>query len=151
MEFAAEIARGVGGFVNVLAAAHVVGQFHDVVEAVLGAADVEDVELALVAAGNRLEPLDAGELALEGPVVIESAAADDLHRAPSAEDVAGEPDFAVAALADAADERVIGNRKRGDVTGAADGGVAIAMASRMRAMDRVQAWIRVWCRRWICA
>ena len=109
-EFAAEIARGVAGFVNRRAPAHVVGQFHDVVKAIRAAANLEDVELALVAAGNRLEALHARELALERTVVVEGAPVNDLHRAVNAEDIPGEPDLAVAALADAPDERVIGDR-----------------------------------------
>ena len=86
------------------------------------AADLEDVELALVAAGYRLEALHAGELALERAVVVEGAPINDLHRAVNAKGVPGQPDLAVAALADAADERVIGDGNGWNVARAGTGG-----------------------------
>ncbi len=73
------------------------------------AADVEDVDKAFVAARNRFEAADAGELAFVGSGVLEVVAIDDFDGAPGAEGVAGEPDFAVSALADAPDQLVIGN------------------------------------------
>jgi hypothetical protein len=121
-EFTAEIARGVAGFINRRAPAHVVGQFHDVVEAVRSAADVEDVELALVTARNRLEALDAGELALERAAVVEGASVDYFHGAVNAKDVAREPDHAIAAFADATDKRVIGDEDGRDIDCGRTGG-----------------------------
>ena len=74
---------------------------------------MQDVHEAFVAAGDRLETADTGELAFVGPGVLEIVAINDLHRAPSAQGVAREPDFAVTAVADAAHEWVIGNARRG--------------------------------------
>ena len=60
-----------------------VRQFHHVVEKSRGvvAADMEDVHLAFVRAGDRLELLDAVELAFVRAVMVEGCAIDDLHRA----------------------------------------------------------------------
>ena len=80
-EIALERARGVVVRVDLAAGGLVVGQFHHVIEAVVAAADVEDVHLAVVPAGDRFELEDALELALERPVVIEGLAVDDLDRA----------------------------------------------------------------------
>ena len=121
-EFAAEIARGITRLVNGRTPAHVVGQLHDVIEAVRAAAYLEDVELALVTARNRLEALHPGELTLERAVVIERTPLNDFHGAINAEDIPGEPDLTVAALADAADERVIGYGNGRNVACARTGG-----------------------------
>ena len=86
-------------------------QFHHVVEMAGGivAADMEDVELAGVGPGDRLEAADAFKLAFIRAVVIEGGAMNDLHGAPGAHDIPGQPDFAVAAATDAAKEFVVGN------------------------------------------
>jgi hypothetical protein len=65
-----------------------------------------------VRAGDRLELLDAVKLALKRLVLLEGAAAYDLHRAQGAEDIARQPHFAVAAAPDAAEQFVIGNEWR---------------------------------------
>ena len=69
---------------------------------------MEQVHQAFVATGEWLEPLDAGELAFVGAVAAEGVAKDDLDGAPSAHDVLGQPDLAVAALANAANKSVVG-------------------------------------------
>jgi hypothetical protein len=68
----------------------VIGEFHHVVKAPrrVIAPDVEDVHLAVVQAGDRLELADAFELALVGPLVLEAVAIDHLHRAEFTEDIA---------------------------------------------------------------
>ncbi len=73
-----------------------VRQFHDVIEIVLGTADLEDVHQALMRAGDGLEALDPAELAFEGAIVLENVAIDELDGAEGPESVPGEPDFAVA-------------------------------------------------------
>ena len=73
---------------------------------------MKDVELAFVGAGNRLEALDAVELAFIRTVAVESTATDKFHRAVKADEITGEPDFTVCAFADAPDQGVIGNRER---------------------------------------
>jgi hypothetical protein len=63
----------------------IVRQFHQVKEAVIRAADVEDRDQVGVAARDRFVAADAVELALEGAVVLELVAPDDLHGAQRAE------------------------------------------------------------------
>src|SRR2546425_545753 len=92
--------------------AGIVGQLHHVVEVFVGAADLQDVHQPIVRPRNRLELLDATKLPLEGPGVFERAAINDLNRPQRAQFVARQPDFAVAALADGAEQFVIGNRRR---------------------------------------
>ena len=133
-EFAAKIARGIGiglqcrpssrrgwelrltgwktGITGGQCVAHVVGQFHDVVKTIRAAAYLENIELALMAARNRLEALHPGELALERTVVIERAPVNDLYGAINAQNVSSEPDLAVTAFADAPNKGVIGNGNR---------------------------------------
>jgi hypothetical protein len=89
----------------------VIRQFHHIVEVPGGvtAADVEHVQLAVVGAGNRLEPPDPLPLLFVRPVVLESPAVDDLHGAELTEDVSRQPDFAVAAASNAAQHFVVGD------------------------------------------
>jgi len=56
--------------------------------------------------------LDASELAFKRAVVIEGVAIDDFYGAPTAQNIAREPDFAVTAAADFAQQFVIGNGGR---------------------------------------
>jgi hypothetical protein len=84
------------------------------------APDLEQVHQPFVLAGDGLELLDAGELALERAVVLEVPAPDNFHRAISAEGITRQPHFAVAAPADAPQQFVIGNvglRLRGESKG----------------------------------
>src|SRR6185369_4222280 len=85
----------------------IVGQLHDVVEAIQATANVQDVELTFVRAGNRLEALDAGQFALEGTIIVKRAAVNDFHGTINTKGATREPDFAIAAFANAADQRVI--------------------------------------------
>jgi len=82
-----------------------VGQFHDVIETTrfVVLADVKNVQLAGVRAGDRLEALDALKLPLEGPGIGETTPVDNLHRAALTEHIACEPHFAVTAVADQPD------------------------------------------------
>src|SRR6266542_3828450 len=75
------------------------------------------VHLAVVQARVGLELADAFKLAFVRPLVLEAVAIHDLHRAEFAEDIARQPDVAVAAAPDAAEQFVIGhlrwaNRRR---------------------------------------
>ena len=111
----AEGAGFVVGGVGAGAAFAVVAEFHDVVVELLFvvAADVEDVDEAGVFSGDGFELHDAFEFAFEGAVEFEVFAADDFDGAEGAGDGAGEPDFAVAALADAAEDFVVGDVRGG--------------------------------------
>src|SRR5213076_866235 len=89
----------------------VVRQLHYVIEPSLRvvASDLQQVHKSFVQTGNRFEVLDSGELAFERAIVLEVGSGDDLHRPMAAQRIARQPDFAVAAPADAADQFVIGN------------------------------------------
>src|SRR5437660_2989648 len=91
-----------------------VRQFHHVIEApcVVVLSHVQDGELAGMRPRNGFEALNAFELTLKRTFIVETAAGDHLHRAKFTKDTAREPDLAVAAPADAADDRVIGDRRR---------------------------------------
>ena len=56
--------------------------------------------------------LQSFELALEVLFLLEGVAIDDLDRAPRAHERAGQPDFAVAARADAPEQFVVGDCER---------------------------------------
>lgn len=113
MQLAAKIPRGVGGLIDFLPAAHVIREFHHVVEPRLGASHLQDVQLALMSTGDRLESLDACQLPLERPLVVEGIPQDKFHRTPGPKCVARQPYLPVGAPPDATDQGVIGNRKRG--------------------------------------
>jgi len=99
--------------VDAAPAVAVVAEFHDVVvEAfVVVSADVEDVDEALVVAGDGFEFADAVEFAFEGTVEFEVFAADDFDGAEGSGDAFGEPDLAIAAPADAAQDLVVGDAR----------------------------------------
>src|SRR5213083_59594 len=61
-------------------------------------------------ARDRLKFFDAFEFAVERPVVREIATINDLYRAMFAENISRQPDLAIAAAADAAEELVVRNR-----------------------------------------
>jgi hypothetical protein len=92
-----------------------VPQFHHVVETTGGvvAPDLEDIHESFVRTGDRLELLNAFELALERVVVIEAGAMHHFDGAKRAEGAAGQPDFAVAPGADAVEEFMIGDNRDG--------------------------------------
>jgi hypothetical protein len=70
---------------------------------------VEQVHQAFVRTGNRFVLLDAGELALERPLVLEAAPMHDLHRATNPKRIARQPHFAITAAADAPQQFVVGD------------------------------------------
>ena len=77
--------------IDLAASRLVVRQLHHVVKIIFPAAYVEDVDLAVVRAGDGLEFQDAFELSLERPIVVERAAPNDFDRAKRAGDAAGGP------------------------------------------------------------
>src|SRR6516225_6310059 len=60
-------------------------------------------------AGDGFEGFDAGELALERAVMVETGAVDDLDGTVNPEPIAGEPDLTVGARGDGTDQFVLGN------------------------------------------
>jgi hypothetical protein len=87
----------------------IIRQLHHVVETALTPPDVQDVQLAGMAARNRLETPDALELALERPIILEGRAIDDLHCAQLAQNIARQPHFPITAAADAPEQFMVGN------------------------------------------
>ena len=92
----------------------VVRQFHDVKEIPgrVVAPDVQNVHLVFLCARNRFEALNAGELAIERARFLEAGAIDHFHRAIDAGDAPGEPDFAIGATPDRAQQFVVRNDGR---------------------------------------
>ena len=107
-KFSAALRRVLGG-VDLLAGRLVVRQFHHVVKAAVVAADVENVHLAVVQAGNGFEPPDAFKLALERPAAPEGVPINNFNRAKGARGAARQPNVAVTAVADPAEQLVIRN------------------------------------------
>src|SRR6185503_11345446 len=90
----------------------VVGHLHDVVEELrLGAAaaHMEHFDQAVMGPGDRFVPLDSLEFALERPSALEAGAVDDFHGTKRLEHVSRQPNLAVAARADFAEQLMIGN------------------------------------------
>lgn len=105
--------RHVGRRIDLGTAADVVGQFHDVVErAGAQLADVEQRQLPGLAQDGLLEPGDAGQLALERPVIGEAVPPHDLEGAPDTGHRAGQPDFAVTAATNGAEQFEVGDVRR---------------------------------------
>jgi hypothetical protein len=73
---------------------------------------MEDMHKAGMVPGNRLELPDAIEFPLERAVEFKILAADDFDGAHGSRDAAGEPDFAVTAPTDAAQDFVVRNARR---------------------------------------
>jgi len=69
------------------------------------------VDEALVVAGDGFEFADAVEFAFEGAVEFEVFAADDFDGAEGSGDASGEPDLAIAAPADTAQDLVVGDAR----------------------------------------
>jgi hypothetical protein len=86
-----------------------VPQFHHIVKVLLRPADLENVHQSLVCAGDRLEALDALELALERLAVLEHIAPDDFNRAQSSQAIPRQPDLAVATAANQPEQFMIGD------------------------------------------
>ena len=76
-------------------------QFHHVIEitGLVVAADLQDINEAIVAAGDRLVFLDAFEFALERIGFAEIVTGDNLHSSQRAHDIVCQPDFAITAAA----------------------------------------------------
>ena len=91
--------------VDVSTGVAIIGARHDVIEGAGGfvMADLKDVDDAFVFAGNGLEAPDAFQFAFVRADVFEAIAVDDFYGAEFVQRGAGEPDFAVAAPADAAE------------------------------------------------
>ena len=73
---------------------------------------MENLDLARVRAGDRLVALNPLEFALEGAVVAEGTAINDLDRPIFAQDSPRQPHLAVAAAPDAAEQFVVGDSGR---------------------------------------
>src|SRR5437899_993454 len=84
-------------------------QFHHVIKIALAATNLEDVHHAFVRPGDRLELLDALEFAFERLVVPKGFAPDNFNGAPGADGATRQPNFAVAAGANRAQEFVVGH------------------------------------------
>jgi hypothetical protein len=95
--------------IDLLTALHTIRHFHHVVEAQLSAANLRHVHQPLVRPRDGLELLDAVELALERPGVIERVSIHDLHSAVGAHDVACQPYLAVGTAPNAAQQLVAGD------------------------------------------
>ena len=87
----------------------VVGQFHDVVEILGGAADVQDVNESSVGARDRLEARHPLKLALKRALTFEGAAINHLYRPYCTSQTSRQPDFAVSAAPNYAQNFVIRN------------------------------------------
>ena len=87
----------------------VVGQFHDVVETLGGAADVQDVNESSVGSRDRLEARHPLKLALKGAFAFEGAAINHFHRPYCTSQTSRQPDFAVSAAPNHAQNFVIRN------------------------------------------
>ena len=105
---------------KILCAVRVIREFHHVVEVSGGfvSADVEDRDLIFLLAGQRLEPLNARELALERPRVLEAGAINNFDGAINPRHATGKPDFAVSTTSDGAQRFVV--RNDGSCTGHTD-------------------------------
>jgi hypothetical protein len=90
----------------------IVGQFHHVEETVVATADVENIHLAIVLAGNWLKLEDARELALERAVMVEGPPLHDLDGPVSPGHAARQPNFSITATSNAPEQLMIGNGRR---------------------------------------
>ena len=102
--------------VDLLAGAHIITELHHVViegDAVRAAADVEDVHQARMVPGNGLELQDALELPLEGALVVEILAVDDLDGTQRAGDAPRHPHLAVCPAADLAEDIMVRDARMG--------------------------------------
>jgi hypothetical protein len=97
--------------IDVLAGVAVIGAGHDVVENAGGfiVADLQNIYDALVLARNGLKTADAFELAFVGAGIVEAVTEDELHGAQFAERSFCQPNIAVAAAVDAAQQCVLGD------------------------------------------
>src|SRR5439155_27125603 len=122
---------------------HIIDQLHHILEITLGivAADVEERQQARVLARDAFEVLEALELALEGPRVLEGVSPDDLRRAQHASRTASrDPYFSIGALADPPEQFIIGNRRCARRACLSGGGGAGFQRSRFRSIARRLRW-----------
>ena len=96
---------------DILAGVQVVPQLHHIIKVLLRLVDahVEHVHKTFVGTRNGLEPPDAGQLAKIRGVMVEIGPEHDFHRPVYAQRIAGDPDLAITAPPDAADELVVGD------------------------------------------
>src|SRR5262245_56335685 len=90
-----------------------IGQLHHVVEILRSAAHLENVHQSFVRTGDRLELLDAFELALEGACIFERGAMNNLYRPECPQFVSGQPNFAVTSATNRSEQFVVGNSHKG--------------------------------------
>ena len=89
----------------------IVAQLHDVIK-ISGLRihpDMEHVHESFVGSGDRFEAADAGQFPLERTLVSEGFAINNLYRPVNSHHVAGQPNFPIAAAANAAQQLVIWN------------------------------------------
>ena len=93
----------------------IVRQFHHVIEisGLLIPSYVQDVHLAFMQTGNRLELLDAFKLPVVRPIVLEPVPVNHFNGPVVAQHVSRQPHLAVAAAADAAQQFVVWNGRCG--------------------------------------
>ena len=111
VELVRERPGGVAGGVDVPPAVNAICQLHHVVEESGGvvAAHVQDGNQAVMGSGDGRVLQDAPVFALERAAVGEGVFVDELHGVMDADFAASQPDFPVSALADGADQFVVGN------------------------------------------
>src|SRR6266850_2714010 len=104
--------RNVAPNVNPLAGLHVVGELHDIVKMTsrFVSADVQYRNQPWMPVGNRLETLNAEELAIERSRISKARAQDNLYGAVVASDAARQPNLPIAAFANTPHQFVVGNR-----------------------------------------
>ena len=95
-----QCARFVMNNVDLASGDVIVGQLHRVIEIIVRPSDVQDVDKSGVRARDRFEGGHAVKLALKRTLTFERAPVNDLHRAQSAGERAGEPDLAIRAAPD---------------------------------------------------
>ena len=74
-------------------------------------ADLEHIDQALVGTRDGFEFLDASKFAFEGSVILETPPVNDFSGAVRSDRASGQPDFAVAPRADAADQLMVRDRR----------------------------------------
>src|ERR1700693_5726544 len=87
----------------------VVRQLHAVIEILVGPTDVQDVDETGVFARDRLKRGHAFELPQKGALALKRAAINNFHRAQRARHRPGQPNLAIGAAPDHAQEFVVGN------------------------------------------
>ena len=76
--------RSLTGHVDLATGDMVVGQLHNIIEVIFGAADVQDIDKSGMGAGDRFKAGHALKLALEGPFTFKGTSMNDFDRAQRA-------------------------------------------------------------------